>query len=167
MGEHFQSIDQVKASAIDMAVKFGPKLVVAGLILFVGYLAARWAGNMVCRVLARGPRPHRRVGVEDELLTGLVADSEALQDALLDELGDGSSRLGEGNVGPPQQVSVVTGAVATEESVHDPPDGARPVARGQVVVGSVRDDLVDEQVVCSVPRGGPPQMTACTSAVAS
>ncbi len=53
MGEHFQSIDQVKASAIDMAVKFGPKLVVAGLILFVGYLAARWAGNMVCRVLAR------------------------------------------------------------------------------------------------------------------
>ena len=53
MGEHFQSIDQVKASAIDMAVKFGPKLVVAGLILFVGYLAARWAGNMLCRVLAR------------------------------------------------------------------------------------------------------------------
>ena len=45
MGEQFQTIDQVKASAIDMAVKFGPKLVVAGLILFVGYLAARWAGN--------------------------------------------------------------------------------------------------------------------------
>ena len=97
-------------------------------------------------MLPRGPRPHRRVGVEDELLTGLVADSEALQDALLDELGDGNSRLGEGNVGPPQQVSLVTGAVATEESVHDPPDGARPVARGQVVVGRVRDDLVDEQV---------------------
>lgn len=53
MGEQFQTIDQVKASAIDMAVKFGPKLVVAGLILFVGYLAARWAGNMLCRVLAR------------------------------------------------------------------------------------------------------------------
>ena len=53
MGEQFQTIDQVKASAIDMAVKFGPKLVVAGLILFVGYLAARWVGNMLCRVLAR------------------------------------------------------------------------------------------------------------------
>ena len=53
MGEQCQTIDQVKASAIDMAVKFGPKLVVAGLILFVGYLAARWAGNMLCRVLAR------------------------------------------------------------------------------------------------------------------
>ena len=53
MGEQFQTIDQVKASAIDMAVKFGPKLVVAGLILFVGYLAARWAGNMLGRVLVR------------------------------------------------------------------------------------------------------------------
>ena len=53
MGEQFQTIDQVKASAIDMAVKFGPKLVVAGLILFVGYLAARWAGSMLGRVLAR------------------------------------------------------------------------------------------------------------------
>ncbi len=53
MGEQFQSLDQVKASAIDMAVKFGPKLVVAGLILFAGYIAARWAGNVVSRLLAR------------------------------------------------------------------------------------------------------------------
>ncbi len=53
MGEQFQTLDQVKASAIDMAVKFGPKLVVAGLILFAGYLAARWAGNMVSRLLVR------------------------------------------------------------------------------------------------------------------
>ena len=53
MGEQFQSLDQVKASAIDMAVKFGPKLVVAGLILFAGYVAARWAGNVVSRLLAR------------------------------------------------------------------------------------------------------------------
>lgn len=53
MGEHLQSLDQVKASAIDMAVKFGPKLVVAGLILFAGYLAARWIGAMTGRLLAR------------------------------------------------------------------------------------------------------------------
>ncbi len=53
MGEHFQSLDQVKASAIDMAVKFGPKLIVAGLILFAGYVAARWAGNVVNRLLVR------------------------------------------------------------------------------------------------------------------
>lgn len=53
MGEQFQSLDQVKASAIDMVVKFGPKLIVAGLILFAGYVAARWAGNMVGRLLHR------------------------------------------------------------------------------------------------------------------
>jgi small conductance mechanosensitive channel len=48
-----QSLDQVKASAIDMAVKFGPKLVVAFLILFAGYMAARWAGRMLGRLLVR------------------------------------------------------------------------------------------------------------------
>ena len=53
MGEQFQSLDQVKASAIDMVVKFGPKLLVASLILFAGYVAARWAGNVVNRLLAR------------------------------------------------------------------------------------------------------------------
>lgn len=53
MGDQFQSLDQVKASAIDMVVKFGPKLVVAALILFAGYLAARWMGNVVGRLLGR------------------------------------------------------------------------------------------------------------------
>jgi len=53
MGEQFQSLDQVKASAIDMVVKFGPKLVVAGLILFAGYVAARWAGSVLNRLLLR------------------------------------------------------------------------------------------------------------------
>ena len=53
MGDQFHSLDQVKASTIDMAVKFGPKLIVAGLILFAGYLAARWCGNMTGRLLAR------------------------------------------------------------------------------------------------------------------
>ena len=51
--EQFQSLDQVKMSAIDMAVKFGPKLFVAALILFAGYLAARWTGSVVGRLLAR------------------------------------------------------------------------------------------------------------------
>ena len=38
MGEQFQTIDQVKASAIDMAFRFGPKLIVAIIILLLGYL---------------------------------------------------------------------------------------------------------------------------------
>lgn len=53
MADPLQSIDQVKASAIDMAIRFGPKLIVAGLILLAGYLASRWIGGLFGRVLTR------------------------------------------------------------------------------------------------------------------
>jgi small conductance mechanosensitive channel len=53
VGDQFHSLDQARASAIDMAVKFGPKLLVAALILFAGYLSARWFGKMIGRVLER------------------------------------------------------------------------------------------------------------------
>ena len=36
-----------------MAVRFGPKLLVASFILFAGYLAGRWVGNMVGNLLLR------------------------------------------------------------------------------------------------------------------
>ena len=53
MSESLQTLDQVKATAIDMGVKFGPRLLIAGIILLVGYMAGRWAGVMVTRLLAR------------------------------------------------------------------------------------------------------------------
>lgn len=53
MNDQFQSIDQVKASAIDMVIKFGPKLLVAVTILVAGYVVARWLGGMVDRLLQR------------------------------------------------------------------------------------------------------------------
>src|SRR5262245_15317306 len=53
MGDQFQSIDQIKASAIDMVVKFGPKLVVATAILAVGDLVGRWVGRMLDRLLVK------------------------------------------------------------------------------------------------------------------
>lgn len=53
MNEQFQSLDQVKATAIDMVIKFGPKLVVASAILVAGYFAGRWAGRVVGRLLHR------------------------------------------------------------------------------------------------------------------
>ena len=53
MSESLQTLDQVKATAIDMGIKFGPRLLVAGIILLVGYMAGRWAGVMVTRLLAR------------------------------------------------------------------------------------------------------------------
>ena len=53
MEDQLQSLDQVRASAIDMAFRFGPKLIVAIIILLLGYLAARWAGGFVRRLLRR------------------------------------------------------------------------------------------------------------------
>ncbi|TAK46202.1 MAG: mechanosensitive ion channel [Betaproteobacteria bacterium] len=48
-----QTIDQVRATAIDLAFKFGPKLLVAVLILVAGYLVGRWAGGVTTRAIAR------------------------------------------------------------------------------------------------------------------
>jgi small conductance mechanosensitive channel len=53
MDNQLQSLDQVKATVIDMAIKFGPKLVVAIVILTVGFLVGRWAGRMLDRLLVR------------------------------------------------------------------------------------------------------------------
>lgn len=53
MDDSLQSLDQVRASAIDMAVRFGPKLIVAVLILAAGYVAGSWAGRLLDRLLAK------------------------------------------------------------------------------------------------------------------
>jgi len=51
MGEPIQALDQVRVTAIDLAMKFGPKLVVAILILIAGVVAGRWAASAVNRML--------------------------------------------------------------------------------------------------------------------
>lgn len=53
MNEQLRSLDHFKASAIDMAVRFGPRLLVAIAILVAGYLFGRWVGRMVGRLLIR------------------------------------------------------------------------------------------------------------------
>jgi small conductance mechanosensitive channel len=53
MGDQLQALDQVRSTAIDLGMKFGPKLVVAILILVAGYVVGRWAGRATLRVLAR------------------------------------------------------------------------------------------------------------------
>jgi small conductance mechanosensitive channel len=53
MGDQLQALDQVRSTAIDLGMKFGPKLVVAILILCAGVVVGRWAGRAVLRVLAR------------------------------------------------------------------------------------------------------------------
>lgn len=53
MDTSFQSLDQIRASALDMAVRFGPKLVVAILIMGAGYMVGRWLGGVLERLLVR------------------------------------------------------------------------------------------------------------------
>jgi small conductance mechanosensitive channel len=53
MDDQLKSLDHVKASILDMLVRFGPKLVVALTILFAGYIVGRWVGRMLERLLVR------------------------------------------------------------------------------------------------------------------
>ena len=53
MNNQLQSLDQIKASMLDMAIRFGPKLLVAIIILVAGYLVGRWAGRILERLLVR------------------------------------------------------------------------------------------------------------------
>ena len=53
MNNQLQSLDQVKASILDMAIRFGPKLLVAIIILVAGFLVGRWMGRILERMLLR------------------------------------------------------------------------------------------------------------------
>lgn len=53
MENSLQSLDQVRASALDMAVRFGPKLIVAAAIIVAGYMVGTWVGRILERLLAR------------------------------------------------------------------------------------------------------------------
>lgn len=53
MSEPLAVLDQAQTTAITLALQFGPKLVVALLILIVGYYVGRWIGHMSQRLFSR------------------------------------------------------------------------------------------------------------------
>ena len=53
MDEQLQTVNQIKATAIDLGMKFGPKLMVAILIIVAGVFVARWVGRMFLGMLER------------------------------------------------------------------------------------------------------------------
>jgi small conductance mechanosensitive channel len=65
MNASITSIEQIKATVIDLAIRFGPRLLVAILILSVGILVSRW----VARWLAQGLR---RIDLEPPVRSLLV-----------------------------------------------------------------------------------------------
>lgn len=53
MVEQIAALDQVRATAIDLGLKFGPKLLVALVTLAIGHYVARWASRTGARLLER------------------------------------------------------------------------------------------------------------------
>jgi small conductance mechanosensitive channel len=53
MTEPLSALDQAKSTLIDLGIKFGPRLVVALLILVAGFYVGRWVGGLVDRLLIR------------------------------------------------------------------------------------------------------------------
>jgi small conductance mechanosensitive channel len=53
MNASVTSVEQIKATAIDLAIRFGPKVLVAGLILFGGFMMARAVSRWLARALQR------------------------------------------------------------------------------------------------------------------
>jgi hypothetical protein len=49
--EQFAALDQVRATLIDQAIRFGPKVLVALLILMAGFFMGRWLGRLADRGL--------------------------------------------------------------------------------------------------------------------
>ncbi len=53
MNEHVETLNQVKGTLIDLAIKFGPKVFVAILIIVAGVYVGRWVGKAMARGLRK------------------------------------------------------------------------------------------------------------------
>ena len=53
MDDQLESVAQIKNTLIDLAIRFGPKVLVALLILVIGFFVGRWVGRMLERMLKK------------------------------------------------------------------------------------------------------------------
>jgi small conductance mechanosensitive channel len=53
MNSSVTSLEQIKHTVIDLAIRFGPRVLVAMLILFAGFAASRWVSLWLARGLSR------------------------------------------------------------------------------------------------------------------
>ena len=68
MNDHVETLSQVKATVIDLAIKFGPKVFVAIVIIVVGYMVGRQVG----RIMGRGLRKFNMEPPVRDLLVRIV-----------------------------------------------------------------------------------------------
>ena len=53
MNEHAETLAQIKSTVIDLVIKFGPRVLVAIVIMIAGYFAGRWVGRIMQRGLLK------------------------------------------------------------------------------------------------------------------
>lgn len=53
MDEHLQMLEHAQRTTIDLAIQFGPKVLVAIIILMIGHFAGRWVGRLVDSMLLK------------------------------------------------------------------------------------------------------------------
>ncbi|PKO93489.1 MAG: mechanosensitive ion channel protein MscS [Betaproteobacteria bacterium HGW-Betaproteobacteria-1] len=53
MSEHLEILDQAKSTAVDLAIQFGPKVLVAIAIIIAGVYIGRWIGNISNKALSK------------------------------------------------------------------------------------------------------------------
>jgi small conductance mechanosensitive channel len=53
MNDHLAALDQAKSTLLDLGIRFGPKLLVALLILLAGFFVGRWLGSLSERMLVK------------------------------------------------------------------------------------------------------------------
>ena len=53
MDEQIANMGQTSSTVIDLAVSYGPRVLVAALILLAGYYVGRWAGRALDRLLQK------------------------------------------------------------------------------------------------------------------
>lgn len=53
MDAHIETLSQIRRSAVELAMTFGPRVLVATLMLATGYFAGRWLGRWTTRALER------------------------------------------------------------------------------------------------------------------
>ena len=53
MDDHLQTLEHAKRTLVELAVQFGPKVLVAVIIVVLGFMVGRWAARLAGRGLAR------------------------------------------------------------------------------------------------------------------
>ena len=53
MNEQVETLNQIKSTVIDLAIKFGPKVLVAIIIIVAGVFVGRWVGKAMARGLRK------------------------------------------------------------------------------------------------------------------